>query len=278
MTIGGREAAAKARATGAAILARSARLIAAAGLPPFTETLIETVGAEALYGPHGRAEGTREAVLRLAVRHPDRAALEIFAREIYPAATAMAPGITGFAGGRPSPQPVVRLFSTLIDKAVLEVTVETGGDSRTVPFAPFEPGTPEPSPPVADPLLAGPLVPVPLIALAHGRSGDKGDIANIGLIARDPAFLPAIRAAISPDAVASRFAHLATGPVERFDWPGLNALNLVLHRALGGGGIASLRNDPQGKTYAQILLDAPVPVPAAWLAAGGPLHGWEGRA
>ena len=93
---------------------------------------------------------------------------------------------------------------------------------------------------------------------------DKGDDSNIGVIARKPDYLPAIRAALTTEAVAGWFAHLVEGPVERFDWPGIHGLNFLLHNALGGGGIASLRNDPQGKAYAQILLDFPVPVPASW--------------
>ncbi len=84
------------------------------------------------------------------------------------------------------------------------------------------------------------------------------------MIARKPDYLPAIRAALTTEAVASWFAHLVEGPVERFDWPGIHGLNFVLHNALGGGGIASLRNDPQGKAFAQMLLDFPVPVPVDW--------------
>ena len=67
------------------------------------------------------------------------------------------------------------------------------------------------------------------------------------------------------------FAHIVTGPVERFPLPGLHGFNFVLHGALDGGGVASLRHDPQGKAFAQMLLDAPVKVPAAWLAPRGPL-------
>ncbi|MGB0956770.1 MAG: AtuA-related protein, partial [Panacagrimonas sp.] len=80
--------------------------------------------------------------------------------------------------------------------------------------------------------------------------------------ARQPEYLPWIRAALTEQAVAQWFAHLAQGPVHRYEWPGLNGLNFLLERALGGGGIASLRIDPQGKAYAQMLLDFPIPVPA----------------
>jgi hypothetical protein len=126
--------------------------------------------------------------------------------------------------------------------------------------------------PVRDRSASGPAAPassartdaieVPLIRLAWGRSGDKGDSANIGIIARRPEFLPYIRAAITEEAVAHWFAHLVHGKVQRYDLPGTQSLNFMLHEALGGGGIASVRMDSQGKAYAQMLLDHPVPVPA----------------
>jgi len=103
---------------------------------------------------------------------------------------------------------------------------------------------------------------VPLVKLAWGRSGDKGDAANIGILARQPDYLPFIRAALSEQAVAAWFAHLVKGSVQRFDLPGTHALNFLMHEALGGGGIASVRMDSQGKAFAQMLLDFPVPIPA----------------
>jgi hypothetical protein len=84
-------------------------------------------------------------------------------------------------------------------------------------------------------------------------------------MARKAAYAPAIRSALSEAAVAKWFAHLfegGKGKVERFDLPGTNALNFLLYDALGGGGVASLRNDRQGKALAQMLLDFPVPVSA----------------
>jgi len=116
---------------------------------------------------------------------------------------------------------------------------------------------------------------VPLVALAHGRSGDKGDIGNIGILARRPEFLPWIRRSATPEAVGRYFGHFVKGRVERFEWPGLMGLNFLLHEGLGGGGIASLRHDPQGKALAQIFMDFPVEVPASWIAKGGPLENWN---
>ena len=108
---------------------------------------------------------------------------------------------------------------------------------------------------------------VPLIALAWGRSGDKGNKANIGIIARKAQYLPFICAALTEDVVRKRFAHFladaSAGSVERFLLSGANAVNFLLHDVLGGGGVASIRNDPQGKGYAQLLLSCPIPVPKA---------------
>jgi hypothetical protein len=110
------------------------------------------------------------------------------------------------------------------------------------------------------------LVEVSLEQLAWARSGDKGDKANIGVMARKSDFFPWIVATLTEPYVASRFSHfMASQEIDRFVLPGLPALNFVLHNVLGGGGIASLRNDPQAKGFAQILLDTPVKVPESLL-------------
>lgn len=279
MMLVGRDAAVRARRVGEAILARTGRMIAAAGLAPFSETSVEILGAETTFGAQSRAGATREVVLKIAARHPTREALEIFAREIFPSATAMAQSLTGFAGGRPSPQPVVRLFSFLIDKDAVPIRVlGPNGEDISVVARPFDGDAPASSPPDdASVALPGSLVSVPLIALAVGRSGDKGDSANIAVIARRPEFLPPIRAALTAEAVAAYFAHYVRGRVERFAWPGLNAFNFMLHEALGGGGMASLRHDPQGKALAQALMDFPIPVPALWLEPDGVLAAYAGE-
>ncbi|MEW6124581.1 MAG: acyclic terpene utilization AtuA family protein [Pseudomonadota bacterium] len=277
MMIAGREAVAKAEAVGRAILARAERLMRGAGHDGFSETSVEVLGGEWNYGSHSRARAAREVVLKVAVRHPKREALEIFAREIYPAATAMAQGITGFAGGRPESQPVVRLFSFLVDKADVPVCIEVDGARRPVAIpVPPAPAHVAPAATLVEAVpLAGPRAEVPLIALAHGRSGDKGDIANIAILARRAEFVPILRRSLSPEAVGAYLSHVAGGAIEVFEWPGLDGFNILLHEGLGGGGIASLRHDPQGKALAQILLDMPVTVPAAWIAPGGPLAEWS---
>src|SRR5215469_1740907 len=124
LMIVGQEAVAKAERVGAAILRRTRRLFAERGLPDYRAVSVEVLGAESLYGPHARHATTREVILKIGVAHAEEQALELFAREIYPSATAMAQGITGFAGGRPAVQPVVRLASCLIPKDRVPVTVE----------------------------------------------------------------------------------------------------------------------------------------------------------
>ena len=95
-----------------------------------------------------------------------------------------------------------------------------------------------------------------------GAAAGKGIGSGQRAIDREPEYLPFIRAAITEQAVARWFAHLVHGEVRRYDLPGTHALNFTLQEALGGGGIASVRMDPQGKAYAQMLLDHPVEIPA----------------
>ena len=102
---------------------------------------------------------------------------------------------------------------------------------------------------------------VRLLDLAHARSGDKGDTANVGVIARDPAHYPLLVRALTAERVAAHFAGMITGPVERYELPNLHALNFLLHGALGGGGTVSLKTDAQGKTLSTALLRLELEVP-----------------
>ena len=270
LMIGGFQADGKARKTADAILRRTRRMLAERGYGDYAETSVEVLGAEDTYGANARLEAAREVILKIGVRHGRKEALEIFAKEIAPAATSMAQGITGFFGGRPRATPVVRLFSFLMDKERVPVTVDLQDRTLSVDIAPGEAFTPAAAVvPTSRFTPDGPTRQVPLLALAYGRSGDKGNNANIGIIARDPAFLPLLRGQLTAEVVGRYFAHVLKGKVERFELPGFNAFNFLLHDALGGGGIASLRYDPQGKAFAQMLLDLPVTVPAAWLEDGG---------
>ena len=90
--------------------------------------------------------------------------------------------------------------------------------------------------------------------LAHSRSGDKGDTANIGLIALRPEYYPILVREVTANRVKEHFKGICLGEVERFELPNLGALNFLLHQSLGGGGTVSLRTDPQGKTLSVALL------------------------
>jgi len=103
---------------------------------------------------------------------------------------------------------------------------------------------------------------VQLRFLAHARSGDKGDTANVGLIALRPAFYPLLEREVTAARVAEHFRGMLTGGVERFELPNLRALNFLLHGALGGGGTLSLKTDAQGKVFSTALLRMEIPVPA----------------
>jgi len=102
---------------------------------------------------------------------------------------------------------------------------------------------------------------VNLETVAYGRSGDKGDASNVGLVGRTPALYEWMRASITADWVARTLSGIVKGPVERYEIPGIRALNFILHDSLGGGGTASLLTDAQGKTHAQALLRCVVEVP-----------------
>ena len=105
------------------------------------------------------------------------------------------------------------------------------------------------------------MVRVPLIKLALARSGDKGDNANIGVIARRPEYLPWIWHGLDEATLGHLFGHFLTGKIERFYLPGTSSMNILLHRILGGGGTSSLRNDPQAKGYSQLVLAHEIEIP-----------------
>jgi hypothetical protein len=196
----------------------------------------------------------------------------VFLKEMVGLALTAPPGLSGFAGARPKPTPVVRLFSMLIPKADVSITIEVD-EGSSLPLGPetgIEGGAAESQRIPAVSQESDGCIEVPLEVLAFGRSGDKGNKANIGIMARHADFLPWIAARITADYVADYFAHFLAPeqavPVERFYLPGTHALNFLLHDVLGGGGVASLRADPQGKGYAQLLLAETVAIPRSLAA------------
>ncbi len=271
LTFVGNDAIAMGRRAVEAIVTRTRRLVMQAGLGDFKRVCIEVLGSEVpSFGASARADA-REVVVRLAVHHDNAKALEILSTEVAPMGIAGAPGTTGFSG-RQKPQALFRLFSFLWPKTGLPVSVVIDQErypveipSSAAEFVPQEGARYKHAP-----LPAGERVTVPLSAIAIARSGDKGDRAHLAVIARQPRFAALIGAQLTEAAVKSWFSHLADGAVHRYEVPGIHAYNFVLDEALGGGGAASLRNDPLGKTFSQIVLAHPVSIPKAWLADTDP--------
>jgi hypothetical protein len=244
---------------------RSRAILARAKAPDFSETSVELIGAESQFGAQRSSGAAREVAAKIAVRHPSAMGVGLFLKEATGLGLSAPPGLCGFAGARPKPSPVMALFSMRWPKDQVRIRIVTeAGEQAFQEAAPAQANTALllHALPAAVPNGAE-LVSVPLVQLAWARSGDKGDSANIGVIAREPAFLPWIAAALDTDTVARLLAHFLQGKVERFYLPGTHALNFLLHAALGGGGTSSLRFDPQAKGYSQLLLSHPVRIPAS---------------
>lgn len=261
----GEDAAAKARLFAESSLKRARGKLRALNAPDYDEVLVEIMGDESLYGAEGRAKQARDVALKVAVKHRDQRAAGLILKELTGHGLAGPPGLSGFAGGRPSPSPVVRLFSFLIPKT--DVPIRLLLDTEEVSLGAeagktFDPASIKRSSAPSQPAEHD-LVEVPLIRLAYARSGDKGDNANIGVLPRSLDYAPWIWAKLTEAEVTRRFAHFLKGKVERFYMPGTGSINFLLHNVLGGGGVASLRNDPQAKGYSQILLQTPIPIPRA---------------
>ena len=264
--LGGREAVAKGAHSAESIIKKTRRLFAEKGMPDYREVSIEVIGSEATYGPHGRTPDAREVVVKIAAKHDQKEALSLLGREISPMSTGGVVGMTGsFGAGRVSPSPVIRMFSCLVPKSQVPVTVDVDGHRIALQEGARSGGFKASSLPAeapAAPRLGGSTAEVPLVALAYGRSGDKGDNANIGIFARKPEYEPILDSEVTEEAVARYFAHRIKGPVTRWRLPGIKGFNFLLRQALGGGGMASLKADPLAKAFAQMLLDMPVRVPA----------------
>lgn len=264
----GMNAAVKAERQAAALLERMDEMLRDRNMGPFRAVNVESLGAESSYGAHARARDTREVISKISVEHENKYACALFSRELTSPMTSMMVGNTGWHGGRPDVNKVVRLFSFALPKERVRASIDIGGKTEPVALTTtggFDPAAIE-RPAVADaPVLDKDAVRVRLVDIAWARSGDKGDKFNVAVIARRPEFLPYIRAALTEDAVKEWFAHEFRGAVnprvERFEVPGMNALNFLCHEALGGGGMATLRLDQLAKGKAQQLLEIAVPIP-----------------
>jgi hypothetical protein len=258
-------AAGKARRMAEALIARTERLIAAKGFDPLTEASIEVVGAGDVSGAADAGPGT-EAVVKIGVKHAEKGALEIFAGEFAPFAL-VAQGMTGVFAGRPRVAPSIAVHHLLVQKADTPVRVVIGDadDAESTFDVEIAPGSPDAV--IATEQLPEAAAPtggatVSLIEVAVARSGDKGNLANIGLIARKPEFAEVLRTQVTAERVAAHLAQVDPGEVRRWALPGIHGINIVIDDVLGGtGGTSTLRYDPQGKSYAAMLLSLPVVLP-----------------
>ena len=264
--MGGPRVADKIRSSMDAWVKRTEREFARRGLPGYRDVSIEAIGAEDTYGPHALTGNTREAMGKFGLHHDSREALQFAAAEMAYLATSAAPGMSGFGAGRSRPQPLMKVHSSLLNMVEVPVTVQVGdqvirngvyespGESAEAPGSHFDFELPE---------IGENWKEVTLEEIAYARSGDKGRNANIGVIARTPEYMPFLLAQLTVTAITEYFDHLLDGHVQRYELPGLNAMNFVLTDSLGGGGGASLRVDSQGKSFAQMLLSMPVKIPSA---------------
>lgn len=264
--MGGPRVADKIRTSLDAWVQRTRRVFRERDLGDYRSVSIEVIGAEDTYGPHARTGDTREAMGKFGLHHDSRHALQFAAAEMAYLATSATPGMSAFGAGRARPQPLMRVHSSLIPMDAVPVQVQIGNRILKNQLYP----SPGESPVSAnshfdvDKIEAqDDWVDIELGHLVYARSGDKGRNANVGVIARHGDYVPILLAQLTEERVADYFAHCLEGAVERFEMPGLNALNFVLHDALGGGGGASLRVDSQGKSFAQMLLSMTVRIPSS---------------
>lgn len=257
----------KARTGADAWVRRVRNVFSQRGIEDFRDVSIEVIGTEAVYGPHGDAADTREVMCKFGLHHNDRAALTFAAAELAYLGTSGTPGMSGLGGGRAKPQPLMRIHSGLISKTDVPVKVQVGDTIITdKPYDVDESSdlvNCQPMP-VAPANVGSDWVDVPLETLAYARSGDKGNKANVGLMAREERFIPILEGQVTGPVVADYFAHLMTGTVTRYAMPGFGAYNFLMTEALGGGATASIRMDSQGKAYGQMLLSLRVKVPPEW--------------
>jgi hypothetical protein len=263
----GMEAAGRARRAAHAGVSRATRLMRQAGFQEPSEVSIELIGAGAT-SADSALRLADEVIVKVGLRHPEKGALTIFAKEFVTLAL-VAQGMTGMFSGRPSVSPVFKVLHLLVPKSAVPLTLEWGdrsepaevalGSTKAVTETPLmSEGAESRQPSVTE-------ITVPLRVLAWARSGDKGNKANIGVIARRPEFMVILREQVTAARVADLFRHYLEGPVQRWELPGQHAINLMLDAVLGGtGGTSTLRYDPQGKSYAAMLLAMPVSVPEQW--------------
>ncbi len=247
------------------------------GLSAFEARHTEYIGDDSTHRSLTPAHHVSEVLLRLAARDHDKRKLQIF-RKLLPGLILSGPAGVAVTGGAPPISNVVRYWPSLIPQGHAPATLAVYDDGNEVASKqnliwPVTEGRSEPVRPLQDPhpdalvqSLDEDVIEVPLMAIAHARSGDKGDTANIGLIGRSAACYVWLRNNVSGERVRQWFEDIVNGEVHRYLVPNLFALNFLLDESLGGGGTVSLYTDAQGKTYSQALLRCRVRIPSGLLA------------
>ncbi len=234
----GPSAAEKASKQATALFERSSAMLGVRGMEDWRHTKMVLIG------------GGEEVVAKLIVEHDDAAGAGMFVREQFAAISAMAPGTSVSFGVQV--QPCMGLVSFLIPKGEVQATVD-GAVFLGEDVEGFDAGMIV-RPAVSSAYQRGEACVRSVADLAYTRSGEKGETINVAVIARQPEYLPALRAALSPKALQNRFADLGEFEVTIYEVPGIHALNIVLAGALPGGINASQRLDPAAKGIGQRLL------------------------
>ena len=265
----GSDATDKANAFAKAAISRSRYSLEKKNLEPFIEESVEIIGSGSQFGTQKNSQDSNEVFAKIAVKHESQKGVGVFLKDATGLGLSSPPGLSGFAGARPKPSPILSLFSFLYKKENIGFTLQYDNfPSEPIIInnllnlaSPNAPGI-SLKPNFSNLDEEGHLREVCLEDIAWGRSGDKGNKANVGIIARHPNLLPYIWETFSENKIADIFSHfLENSKVDRHFLPGISGINFVLHEVLGGGGTSSLRNDPQGKGYAQILLSCKIKIP-----------------
>ena len=243
------DARAKARATGEALIRRITREHPSATI----SSMFEYFGEE-------------RVILKLTIKSNSYAVLSLFGAEFASPATSMAPGTAFLSGGKPRPVELIRLFSFLVDKDRVEPKIvlwnkQTESVKTLVYHSLHERlGKSILTAHSGAAIQSNHRVRAPLSWLCYARSGDKGDNINLALIARHPLILEIIKRRVLPENILHHFREFNPSRCDRFEAPGLHALNFLLHNTLAGGGMASMLSDSLGKGFGQQLLRMRIPL------------------